>query len=228
MVTRIESFYSFLNIGIEEKHYGQKIAVTTAIRANGMTHLKDYEALAAIILKLKPKQIFEIGTYLGVTSDFFLEILPQTRVVSIAYPSNYNRIIDKLLLRRFNNTNLSIKEIGSSVDKTRIDRFTQLIGNSHELVAEELIKKFGTFDLVFIDGDHSYKGVKQDTELALKIISDNGIICWHDANPKKRYIDVRIFLEKEISLDILATRDDYVGGIAVWSKEFEKFKDNNH
>jgi hypothetical protein len=37
-------------------------------------------------------------------------------------------------------------------------------------------------DLLFIDGDHSYDGVKIDFELYSKIISDNGIIVIHDTD----------------------------------------------
>ena len=37
-------------------------------------------------------------------------------------------------------------------------------------------------DVLFIDGDHSYDGVKTDFELYSKIISDNGIIMIHDTD----------------------------------------------
>jgi hypothetical protein len=37
-------------------------------------------------------------------------------------------------------------------------------------------------DLLFIDGDHSYEGVKKDFELYSKILSDNGIIIIHDTD----------------------------------------------
>jgi predicted O-methyltransferase YrrM len=37
-----------------------------------------------------------------------------------------------------------------------------------------------SFDLIYIDGDHSYAGVKQDTNLAKTKIADNGIIVFND------------------------------------------------
>jgi hypothetical protein len=37
-------------------------------------------------------------------------------------------------------------------------------------------------DFLFIDGDHSYEGVKTDFELYSKIISDNGVIVLHDTD----------------------------------------------
>jgi predicted O-methyltransferase YrrM len=219
MMNRNNSFFDYFNIEIYDQIYGRAIAESAASRAKGMTHLKDYEALASIALNLKPKLIFEIGTYLGVTSDFFLELLPECRVVSIAYPNNKNSVFNKFFNSKFNNSDLSEKRIGSLVQDNRRNRFTQLLGDSHELIAENLIEKYGFFDLVFIDGDHSREGVKLDTELARKIISHNGAICWHDANPKKKYIGVRDFLEKDLSLNIIATEDTYVGGIAYWRND---------
>jgi predicted O-methyltransferase YrrM len=39
----------------------------------------------------------------------------------------------------------------------------------------------GTCDLVFIDGDHSYDGVRSDTERAFRLLRDDrSVIVWHD------------------------------------------------
>lgn len=41
--------------------------------------------------------------------------------------------------------------------------------------------KLGKFDLIFVDGDHTYNGVKSDTANVFKhLIHDNSIIVWHD------------------------------------------------
>lgn len=54
-----------------------------------------------------------------------------------------------------------------------------LIGhNSHTYDFAELNKKF---DLIFIDGDHSYKGVLDDTKKVFQIRKgENSVIVWHD------------------------------------------------
>jgi predicted O-methyltransferase YrrM len=50
--------------------------------------------------------------------------------------------------------------------------------------------------MVFIDGDHGYRGVKTDTELALKNLSRGGIIAWHDSFHScfavKKYLETEI------------------------------------
>lgn len=44
------------------------------------------------------------------------------------------------------------------------------------------------FDLIFIDGDHSYEGVKSDTQKVFPLLkNENSVIVWHDYgyNPEK-------------------------------------------
>ena len=37
----------------------------------------------------------------------------------------------------------------------------------------------------------------------------------------QKYMDVRLFLEKEPSFQAIATKDDYIGGIACWSENIQ-------
>lgn len=218
MLTRVESFFDFLGVPDAERILGLERAALTGEVAQGMTHQKDYEALAAVVLHKKPRLIFEIGTFKGVTSDFFLQLLPETRVVSIAYVNpRLNPFRNK-----YNNSDLTKEHVGTMVAPERRARFHQLIGDSHQLNAETLLRDHGPFDMMFIDGDHSRDGVFQDTELAKKILDKDGVICWHDANPKEKYLPVRNFLEKELPWHGIATKDDYIGGIACWSPQIER------
>ncbi len=40
-------------------------------------------------------------------------------------------------------------------------------------------------DFVFIDGAHDYESVRKDTENALRIVREGGIILWHDYSISK-------------------------------------------
>ncbi len=65
------------------------------------------------------------------------------------------------------------------------NNIVHLTGNSLHFDFQELNKKF---DLIFIDGNHHYEYVKNDTEKVFKhLIHDESIIVWHDyaRNPEK-------------------------------------------
>jgi predicted O-methyltransferase YrrM len=57
-------------------------------------------------------------------------------------------------------------------------RFASLIlgGGTESLQPDQL----WAAQLVLIDADHSYEGIKRDTELARAIIEPGGLILWHD------------------------------------------------
>ncbi len=48
--------------------------------------------------------------------------------------------------------------------------------------AETLTKMGVKADMVFIDADHSYEGVKRDIQLWQPLVKDGGILCGHDYN----------------------------------------------
>jgi len=46
------------------------------------------------------------------------------------------------------------------------------------------------FDFIFIDGDHSYEGVKRDFELYKQLLSPRGYIAFHDIDPNHVFRDI--------------------------------------
>jgi predicted O-methyltransferase YrrM len=57
-------------------------------------------------------------------------------------------------------------------------RIERRVGNtSRELFGADAP---GSYDLIFIDADHSYEGVRRDTALALPLLAPSGYIVWHD------------------------------------------------
>ncbi len=54
-------------------------------------------------------------------------------------------------------------------------------GDSHSELCKEFLWGLNMkFDLVFVDGDHEYGGVKQDFELIQPFVHENTFICCHD------------------------------------------------
>ncbi|HEU5119072.1 MAG TPA: CmcI family methyltransferase, partial [Isosphaeraceae bacterium] len=59
-------------------------------------------------------------------------------------------------------------------------------GDSHKpemLKATERVLTGRKLDMLFIDGDHSYEGVKQDWEMYSPLVKSGGIVVFHDIVP---------------------------------------------
>ncbi|WP_137109165.1 class I SAM-dependent methyltransferase [Rhodobacter sp. SY28-1] len=215
MLQRHADWFSLLNVEPALRDRSREVLERTLEISQGMMHRIDVESLAAAVLHCRPSRVFEIGTYRGASSEMILQLLPDAQVISIAF-------VNDQAGRQFNNDELSIAEVGALVSPGNRDRFTQLIGDSHKIDPKAFVRDHGRMDLVFIDGDHSREGVRQDTELARAILAPGGAIAWHDANPKKRYIGSRLFLEQDLPELALATTDDFIGGIALWTEALER------
>ena len=162
---------------------------------------RDYAILGAVALTLEPAHIFEIGTYEGATSQFFLRLLPRVRVISIA-----------TLDARFNNSHLTAEQVGRLV--TARERYTQLLGDSHEIDADAFVREHGRMDLVFVDGDHSRAGAEADTALALSVLAPGGVVFWHDAAHRK----YRGVAKALAGMPLRVARE---GNMACWSSAVE-------
>lgn len=62
--------------------------------------------------------------------------------------------------------------------------FTFFVGDSQTVEMRDKVKDFcPTYDFIFIDGDHSYDGVKRDFELYKELLSPRGYCVFHDIDP---------------------------------------------
>ena len=73
-----------------------------------------------------------------------------------------------------------IENENSFYRKTFYPRFIK--NTSENAFHDFFIRQDIKIDLLFIDGNHSYEGVKKDFELYSKILNDNGIIIIHDTD----------------------------------------------
>ena len=75
----------------------------------------------------------------------------------------------------------SLSTINSNNDNRLSIEGSSHSGRTHSKLLSLLKNK--KIDLLFIDGDHSYEGVKKDFELYRSSVSKNGIIAFHDIVP---------------------------------------------
>ena len=65
---------------------------------------------------------------------------------------------------------------------------------------EYFIKRDMKIDVLWIDADHSYEGIKKDFDLYSQIMSENGIIMIHDTD--KNYVDNFVETEEHEDYDL--------------------------
>ena len=68
---------------------------------------------------------------------------------------------------------------------------------------ESMLKKYN-LKFVFVDGDHSFEGVKKDTEMLLRILEKGSIIAWHDYyDDAPDWVGVKKYLDKYSGLKVI-------------------------
>jgi cephalosporin hydroxylase len=84
------------------------------------------------------------------------------------------------------------KKVAVDIDDRRRDLhhfmfgedFTFFVGDSQTEEMRDKVKDFcPQYDFIFIDGDHSYNGVKRDFELYKDLLSPRGYAVFHDIDP---------------------------------------------
>lgn len=160
-----------------------KIKLENFLSRNGNLSPEELMVIASIVAAYQPKRILEIGTFDGNTTlQMALNAPEEAKIYTLDLPrgevmtkepvldSDLQFISDeKKNQRKFESTEVAHKIEQHFGDSTKLDF--------------SLFSKEGPLDLIFIDGGHSYECVKSDTENALKILSDKGIILWHDFTP---------------------------------------------
>ncbi len=131
---------------------------------SGHPNKVDMLFVCAIAKLRQARSIFEFGTYQGRTTCYLAEATAQTRVTTLDLPMEGNERYG-----RFNGDYFRGKPIAERIDQVFVD--------SRQLDVEPHRSKY---DFIFVDGDHSYELVKNDTELAFQMLKPGGVIMWHD------------------------------------------------
>jgi len=129
--------------------------------------------LLELVDTIKPRTILEIGTANGGTLFLFSRVAPEdATIISIDLPGGkfgggypkWRGVLYK-----------SFALPGQKIHLLRAD--------SHKRETLEQVKAIlggREIDLLFIDGDHTYEGVKKDFETYSPLVKEGGIIAFHD------------------------------------------------
>ncbi len=133
----------------------------------------------------KPACILEIGTAQGATLLTWCRMATK-KVISVdlpggihggGYPAVKQKLYQEFLHDR-PKVSLTCIQDDSHAEKTRQKAETALAGDK--------------LDILFIDGDHTYEGVKRDFELWSPLVKPGGHVVFHDILPHKHLKDCEV------------------------------------
>lgn len=144
---------------------------------NASLSINDKIVIALVCHIFKPKNVIEIGTFRGETTDLMARNLVDADIYTLDLPPDftthrYRPDADDLEV-------LKLRKPDSYIQPNYLtnSRIHQIYGDSAEFDFQKLNQNF---DLAFIDGAHSYEYVKNDTEKVLSFMNSGGWIIWDD------------------------------------------------
>ena len=143
-----------------------------------------------VIQDFNPRIVVEIGTKKGGTLYMWARTVKDIEhLISIDLPggkygAGYNKKRIKLYKLFVHDKNCRSAFIRK--DSHKAETLTEL----QQLLRGEMI------DFLFIDGDHTYEGVKQDFEMYSPLVKDGGIIALHDIVTETQNCGVKDFWQE--------------------------------
>ena len=151
--------------------YKQKIRSSWTVSLKPLQVKSEIVHLCKVVQELNPKKIVEIGSASGGTLFLFARVASPEKMVSVDLPAG---------------------SFGGGYPSWKIPLFKSLArknviqlirADSHReetLVKTRILLKDEKVDFLFIDGDHTYQGVKQDFQMYSPLVKKGGIVAVHD------------------------------------------------
>jgi predicted O-methyltransferase YrrM len=151
--------------------YKQKFRKSWVVNIKPSQVKSEITELLRIVQELSPKRIVEIGSSRGGSLFFFAHFTNPERIISIDLPRGSfggGYPFWKIPLFKSLGKKHVIKLIrANSHSEETLGRLTTLIKGSQ-------------VDFLFIDGDHTYQGVKLDFQMYSPLVRKGGIVAFHD------------------------------------------------
>jgi predicted O-methyltransferase YrrM len=158
-----------------------RLAATLATaRRTGLVQKPDeIRRLVRLVRTLRPRRVLEIGTAHGGTFYLWTRVAaPDARLISVDLPP-WER-----------------DDPGEGETVRRLRSFTRkaqqlhlLRSDSHDRETERAVEALlgdDRLDVLFIDGDHSYDGVRSDFSAYSRLVGPGGLVAFHDIHPHSK------------------------------------------
>lgn len=149
-----------------------------SLQASPVPHLQTVEEFDEFLEKyyipLQPEIVVEIGSFYGATLWAWIQNSAKLKtIVSVDLPigPDDHRYLEMLNSRkRWPTWTKHVKFADIQGDSTELSTLTKVYAHTS-----------GKVDFLFIDGDHSYEGVKKDWMMYKGTVRPGGIVAFHDS-----------------------------------------------
>lgn len=156
----------FPQVDIRNLIQEESITISPFSFLDGSSLPTDFALLKSLAKRNEVSDYFEIGTWRGASVSNVASIVPNCYTLNLSDEQLESMGLEEQYIKSHRFFSKNLKNVN------------HLFGDSKVFGFEKLNKKF---DLIFIDGDHHYEGVKKDTETAFKLLKDDkSVIVWHD------------------------------------------------
>lgn len=125
-----------------------------AMESGASQDVFELRQMLEVMAQLHPKKILEIGVHTGNGLKAFRDAFAGAELFGLEIDTQFLQFKDFKLIK------------GDSRDPKIID----------------VVKSYGPFDFIFIDGDHTYEGVKADWENYHTMVRPGGAVGFHDTS----------------------------------------------
>ncbi|GAC1396515.1 MAG: hypothetical protein NVSMB56_11260 [Pyrinomonadaceae bacterium] len=142
---------------------------------DGSMTITEIGSLCHLIAARRPCKILEIGSFQGLTTLNMAINAPQAEVHTLDLPPSFDP--EKT---QFSNNDTSIITRRGFLhynDRPEAERIHPHFGDTATFDYSEI---GGGVDFALVDAAHAYDYVRNDTVKALPLLTDNGIMLWHD------------------------------------------------
>jgi hypothetical protein len=169
-------------ISLDEILGVRKTSIRLAVQKyeGGMLPTHEAMALLSILTAENPKEVLEIGTFMGHTTRAMAENLPGSLIHTVDLPPDFSKDKDlndgppkddfHLIAQRVVGREYKGQPVESHI--------RQHFGDTAVINFQEL----GKPDFFFIDGSHTYEYCKQDSEKCFALCQRAGTFLWHDCD----------------------------------------------
>lgn len=145
--------------------------------AIGMTQKwGEIRGLITLVRELRPRRVLEIGTASGGTLYVWTRLAgDEATLISLDLPSDgTDEGAERAMLERWRRFARGVQRL----------HFLRMDSHSHAARQEVLRLLEGeSLDFLFIDGDHSWEGVRRDVADYTPLVRPGGLVAFHDIHP---------------------------------------------